>query len=127
MENCRPPVQLQALITAIKLMAEEGKAPLEAKDNPGYYFPLHRLKPILMTLLSPEKDNVNLISRFQEITVYSDALYYTWKCLPSLTPKRQPQEVYIKNLLELIDKIPLPKEEGLAFVLHCLHIVLLST
>ncbi|XP_072765070.1 nucleolar complex protein 4 homolog B isoform X2 [Anoplolepis gracilipes] len=111
MEKCRSTIQLQALTTAIKLLAEEGKAPLEPRDQAGYYFPLHRLKPILMTLLSPEKDNINLISRFQEITEYPDALYYTWKCLPSLTPKRQPQEIYIKNLLELIDKIPLPKEE----------------
>ncbi|XP_032681626.1 nucleolar complex protein 4 homolog B [Odontomachus brunneus] len=110
LENCRPATQLQALTTAIKLMAEEGKAPLEPRDNLGYHFPLLRLKPILMTLLSPEKDNTNLISRFQEITGYPDALYYTWKCLPSLTPKRQPQGIYIKNLLELIHKIPLPKE-----------------
>ncbi|XP_012231731.1 nucleolar complex protein 4 homolog B [Linepithema humile] len=111
MEKCRLVIQLQALTTAIKLMAEEGKTPLQPHENPGYHFPLHRLKPILMTLLSPEKDNTNLISRFQEIIEYPDALYYMWKCLPSLTPKRQPQETYIKNLLELIDKIPLPKEE----------------
>lgn len=109
-EKCKPAVQLQALTTAIKLMAEEGKNPLEPTGNLGYYFPLHRLKPILMSLLSPEKDNANLISRFQEITGYPDALYYTWKCLPSLTPKRQPQEIYIRNLLELIQKLPLPKE-----------------
>lgn len=64
-----------------------------------------------MKLLSSQKDNTNLISRFQEITEYPDVLYYTWKCLPSLTLKGQPQEIYIKNLLELIDKIPLPKEE----------------
>jgi len=111
MEKNRSSIQLQALTTAMKLMAEEGKVLMEPRDNPGYHFPLHRLKPILMTLLSPEKDNTNLISRFQEITVYPDVLYYTWRCLPSLTPKRQPKEVYIKNLLELIDKIPLPKEE----------------
>ncbi|XP_020282505.1 nucleolar complex protein 4 homolog B isoform X1 [Pseudomyrmex gracilis] len=112
MESSRLTIQLQVLTTAIKLMAEEGRTPLEPCDNPGYHFPLHRLRPILMTLLSPEKDNTNLISRFQEIAGYPDALYYTWKCLPSLTPKRQPQEIYIKNLLELIDKIPVPKEEG---------------
>lgn len=111
MEKNRSAVQLQALTTAMKLMAEEGKMLIEPRDNPGYHFPLHRLKPILMTLLSPEKDNTNLISRFQEITVYPDVLYYTWRCLPSLTPKRQPKEIYIKNLLELIDKVPLPKEE----------------
>ncbi|KYN05000.1 PREDICTED: nucleolar complex protein 4 homolog B [Cyphomyrmex costatus] len=111
MEKSRLVIQLQALTTAMKLMAEEGKALMEPRDNPGYHFPLHRLKPILMTLLSPEKDNINLISRFQEVTGCSDVLYYTWRCLPSLTPKRQPKEVYIKNLLELIDKMPLPKEE----------------
>lgn len=115
----RMPVQLQALATAIKLMAEEGKALLEPRDNPSYHFPLHRLKPILMTLLSPEKDNTNLILRFQEIVGYPDALYYAWKCLPSLTPKRQPQEIYIKNLLELIHKMPLPKEgEGMDIYIY---------
>jgi len=113
-DKYRLAIQLQALTTAMKLMAEEGKAPLDCRDNLGYYFPLHRLKPILMVLLSPEKDNTNLISRFQEINGYIDALYYTWKCLPSLTPKRQPQKVYIKNLLELIDKIPLPKESKIS-------------
>ncbi|XP_024891465.1 nucleolar complex protein 4 homolog B [Temnothorax curvispinosus] len=111
MEKNRSTIQLQALTTAMKLMAEEGKAPMEPHDNPGYHFPLHRLKLILMTLLSPEKDNTNLISRFQEITGYPDVLYYTWRCLPSLTPKKPPNEVYTKNLLELIDKIPLPREE----------------
>lgn len=109
-EKCKPSVQHQALITAMKLMAEEGKNPMEPISNLAYYFPLHRLKPILMQLLSPDKDNASLICRFQEITGYLDALYYTWKCLPSLTPKRQPQKTYIRNLLELIDKLPLPKK-----------------
>ncbi|XP_033229282.1 nucleolar complex protein 4 homolog B [Belonocnema kinseyi] len=113
-ERCRPAVQLQALSTGIKLTAEEGKFPLEPIGDLNYYFPLHRLKPLLMALLSPEKDNANLIARFEEISNYPDALYYTYKCLPSLTPKRQPREIYIKNLLELIHKLPLQKdmEEG---------------
>lgn len=103
-------MQLQALSTALKLMAEEGKSPLEPSDNFGYYFPLHRLKPLLMKLLSPDKDNTNLISRFQEIAAYPDALFYIWKSLPSLTPKKQPNDIYISNLLELIDKMPLPND-----------------
>ncbi|XP_012277960.1 nucleolar complex protein 4 homolog A [Orussus abietinus] len=109
-ESSYPVVQSQALATALKLIAEEGKAPLEPTGNLEYYFPLHRLKPVLMRLLSPEKDNMDLIARFQEVSSYSDALYYTWKCLPSLTPKRQPQEVYIRNLLHLIHRLPLPKD-----------------
>ncbi|XP_066584690.1 nucleolar complex protein 4 homolog B isoform X2 [Prorops nasuta] len=110
-ENGKPVVQLQALTTAMKLMAEEGKAPIEPIGEFEYYFPLHRLKLILMTLLSPEKNQTNLITRFQEMTGYMDALYYTWKCLPSLTPKKQPQEIYIHNLLELIHKLQLPTEK----------------
>ncbi|XP_043276228.1 nucleolar complex protein 4 homolog B isoform X2 [Venturia canescens] len=109
-ERGRPATQLQALTTAMKIMAEEGKFPFEPVGELGYYFPLYRLKPILMSLLSPNQDNINLIARLQEITNYTDALYYTWKSLPSLTPKRQPQEIFIKNLLELIHKLPLPKD-----------------
>ncbi|XP_043476919.1 nucleolar complex protein 4 homolog [Leptopilina heterotoma] len=113
-ESCRPTIQLQALSTGLKLMAEEGRYPLEVTRELSYNFPLHRLKPLLMSLLSPEKDNANLIARFEEISNYPDALYYIYKCLPSLTPKRQPREIYIKNLLELIHKLPLQKdiEEG---------------
>ncbi|XP_012266462.1 nucleolar complex protein 4 homolog B [Athalia rosae] len=110
LENSRPAVQLQALSTALKLMAAEGKVPLDPTDTFSYYFPLHRLKPILMKLLSPDKNNTNLIARFQEIASYSDGLYYTWKSLPTLTPRKQPKDMYIKNLLELIDKIPLPED-----------------
>ncbi|XP_011506316.1 PREDICTED: nucleolar complex protein 4 homolog B [Ceratosolen solmsi marchali] len=111
-EDSRNAIQMQALTTAIKLMAAEGKSPLEPVENVEYYFPLHRLKPIIMKLLSPEKENFTLIARFQEISNYSDALYFTWKCLPSLTPKRQPQNVYIRNLLEFVHKLPLPQDNN---------------
>lgn len=111
-EDPREAIQMQALSTAIKLMAAEGKAPLEPVANVEYYFPLHRLKPILMKILSAERDNFSLIARFQEIANYIDALYFTWKSLPSLTPKRQPQNVYIRNLLEFVHKLPLPQENN---------------
>ncbi|XP_034949416.1 nucleolar complex protein 4 homolog B isoform X2 [Chelonus insularis] len=113
-ESDKTATQLQALTTALKLMAEEGKFPIEPTEKHTYYFPLHRLKPILMKLLSPDRDNSSLIARFEEITGYKDALYYTWKSLPSLTPKRQPQELFIKNLLELIHKLSFPKDDELA-------------
>ncbi|XP_014203424.1 nucleolar complex protein 4 homolog [Copidosoma floridanum] len=112
MEDSRPTVQTQALSTAIKLMAAEGKSPLEPVNNIEYYFPLSRLKSIIMKILSPDRDNVSLITRFQEISSYVDALHYTWKSLPSLTPKRQPHNVYIKNLLDFIHKLPLPQESS---------------
>lgn len=107
-ETSKLPIQQQALTTCLKLMASEGKFPFEETGKFSYYFPLNRLKSILRKLLSPDRDNTNLISRFQEITCYTDALYYTWKSLPQLTPKCQPKEIFINNLLELIDKIALP-------------------
>ncbi|KAJ8679896.1 hypothetical protein QAD02_015683 [Eretmocerus hayati] len=110
MDDTREPVQIQALTTALKLMAAEGQSPVEPIENVDYYFPLHRLKLIIMRLLSPDRDNSCLIARFQEISGYLDALYFTWKCLPSLTPKRQPENVYIRNLLEFVHKMPLPQE-----------------
>lgn len=112
LESSRAAVQLQALSTALKLMAAQGQRPLEPAENVGYYFPLHRLRPILMKLLSPDRDNTSLIARFQEMAEYKDALYFTWKSLPALTPKKQPNDTYINNLLELIDKMPLPKDGG---------------
>lgn len=91
-------------------MAEEGKHPIDARENHAYFFPVHRLKSILMALLSPDQDNTHLISKFEEILGYKDALYYTLKTLPSLTPKRQPHKLFIKNLLELINRLALAKE-----------------
>ncbi|XP_057327744.1 nucleolar complex protein 4 homolog [Microplitis mediator] len=109
-ESDKISTQTQALTTAIKLMAEEGKYPIDVPENHGYIFPVHRLKSILMTLLSPDRDNSNIISKFEEIIGYKDALYYVLKTLPSLTPKRQPRKLFIKNLLELINRLPLTKE-----------------
>lgn len=111
-DDSREAVQTQALTTAIKLMAAEGKAPLEPVENVEYYFPLRRLKSIIMKLLSPDKEYFSLIARFQEISNYLDALYFSWRSLPSLTPKRQPPNFYIRNLLEFIHKMPVPQENS---------------
>ncbi|XP_015114111.1 nucleolar complex protein 4 homolog B [Diachasma alloeum] len=117
--DSRQSLQLQSLSTSLKLLSQEGKTPIEPTGDLSYYFPLHRLKPLLMRLLSPDRDNAPLVSRFQEITSYRDALYYTWKSLPALTPKRQPPDLFIKNLLDLIDKIPLPNEDEPSQELLC--------
>ncbi|XP_011302242.1 nucleolar complex protein 4 homolog B [Fopius arisanus] len=117
--DSRQSLQLQSLSTSLKLLSQEGRTPIEPTGDLSYYFPLHRLKPLLMRLLSPDRDNVALLSRFQEMSSYQDALYYTWKSLPALTPKRQPPDLFIKNLLELLDKIPLPKDEEIPQELLC--------
>ena len=111
--DSRHAVQMQALGTAIKLMAAEGKSPIDKVENVEYYFPLQKLKAILMKILSPDKDNSALINRFQEMSNYADASYFIWKCLPALCPKKQPQNMYITNLLEFIHKMPLQENKGL--------------
>ncbi|CAD6234202.1 GSCOCG00007647001-RA-CDS [Cotesia congregata] len=111
-ESDRTVIQNQALTTAINMMAQEGKHPIDARENHAYFFPVHRLKSILMALLSPDQDNTHLISKFEETLEYKDALYYTLKTLPSLTPKRQPHKLFIKNLLELINRLALAKENA---------------
>jgi hypothetical protein len=61
--------------------------------------------------LSSECITENLLSRFQEFTAYGDVLYYVWKLLPAVVLNKQhPNEIFIKNFLSLLDKIPIPKE-----------------
>ncbi|KAL7294525.1 hypothetical protein TKK_0012055 [Trichogramma kaykai] len=99
--------QTQALTTAINLMVAEGNSPIDPVANVQHYFPVHRLKLIMMKLLSADKNNTALIERFQEVTGYSDVLFHTWRSLPTLTPKTQPPDFYIKNLLEFLKLLPL--------------------
>lgn len=38
-------------------------------------------------------------------------MYYVWKLLPAVVLNKQhPNEIFIKNFLSLLDKIPIPKE-----------------
>lgn len=94
----------------MKFIAWEGKYPLDAEEP---NFPISKLKAILTKLLSSNSNTSHLITSLQEYTAYSDVLYITWKLLPGLTPKAQPNsEIFIKNLLELIDKAPVEKHDG---------------
>lgn len=67
-----------------------------------------------MKLLSSDQNNTNLIEKYQEYTVYLDVLYYTWKILPPLTPKTHPNETFIINYLNLIDKLGLPSSDEIS-------------
>jgi hypothetical protein len=68
-------------------------------------------QPVVLELLSSERSTEHLLSRFQEFTAYEDVLYYVWKLLPTVVlNKQQPSEIFIKNFLSLMDKIPIPKE-----------------
>jgi hypothetical protein len=68
-------------------------------------------QPVVQELLSSDCITENLLLRFQEFTAYGDVLYYVWKLLPTVVLNKQhPSEIFIKNFLSLLDKIPVPKE-----------------
>ncbi|KAK7866877.1 hypothetical protein R5R35_006041 [Gryllus longicercus] len=106
--------QLQALSTMMKLLALEGRYPLEDTPKGEFYFPVQRLQFIILALLSSEQNMTDPLIRFQEFTSYYDVLYFVWKMLPNIAlSQKKPNEIFIKNFLLLIDKIPLPTEEEL--------------
>lgn len=91
----------------MNMLAQEGKSPLDSKGPHDAPVPLNRLKPILMRLLSNKLNRGPLINKYTEYLLYNDILCYTWKLLPSLTTKANPNEIYIMNYLLLLEKLQL--------------------
>ncbi|CAG9773805.1 unnamed protein product [Ceutorhynchus assimilis] len=106
MEHDNPKVTIQALSTAMNLLAMEGKYPMErAGATTENFVPANKLKSILMKLLTSKQNNINLINKYTEYLLYDDILFVTWKLLPSLTAKSNPNQVYIMNYLMLLEKL----------------------
>ncbi|XP_055701877.1 nucleolar complex protein 4 homolog B isoform X2 [Phlebotomus papatasi] len=111
---------IQALATAMNLLALEGQFPIDYVTDASYYFPCSKLRSILQCLLSADKANDHLISRFQEFTAYHDILQHSWKFLPGLTPRGQiPSETYVGNYLNLINAMPIKSAEQEQIHLLC--------
>nr|XP_023023522.1 nucleolar complex protein 4 homolog B [Leptinotarsa decemlineata] len=98
-------IQTQGLCTAMSLIAWEGKYPLEPKGSLDNYVPLTKLKYVLMRILSNKQNNTHLISKYTEYLQFDDILFFTWKILPSLTAKCNPNDVYIMNYLLFLEKL----------------------
>ncbi|KAJ6624620.1 Nucleolar complex protein 4 like A [Pseudolycoriella hygida] len=97
----------QALVTAMHLLSQEGKHPIEHTTDSNY-FPINRFRNILLRLLSSDRLNHHLIMRFKEYSAYTDVLFYAWKLLPGITPKGKPSsDIYIQNYLDLLASIPI--------------------
>ncbi|CAH1104389.1 unnamed protein product [Psylliodes chrysocephalus] len=105
MENASPKIQTQGLSTAMNLLSYEGKYPLESKGTFENYVPLSKLKSILIKMLSNKQNNVQLVNKYTEYLLFDDILFFTWKLLPSLTAKSNPNETYIMNYLALLEKL----------------------
>jgi U3 small nucleolar RNA-associated protein 19 len=91
----------------MNILSHEGKFPLETKGSLDFYVPLNRVKPILRKLLFNKHNNTELINKYTEYLLYNDILFFTWKLLPSLTDKTNPNETYIMNYLQLLEKLQL--------------------
>jgi U3 small nucleolar RNA-associated protein 19 len=100
-------IQIQGLSTAMNILSHEGKFPLETKGSLDFYVPLNRVKPILRKLLFNKHNNTELINKYTEYLLYNDILFFTWKLLPSLTDKTNPNETYLMNYLQLLEKLQL--------------------
>lgn len=101
----------EGLSTAMNLLSYEGKYPLEPKAEVDCYVPVNRLKAILMKLLSNKTNNASLINKYEEYLMYDDVLLFTWKILPYLTAKSNPNDVYIMNYLLLLEKLHLEQNK----------------
>ncbi|CAH1178914.1 unnamed protein product [Phaedon cochleariae] len=105
LEHSSQKVQMQGLATAMNILSHEGRFPLESKGSFDNYVPLMKLKSVLMKLLSNKQNNMQLINKYTEYLLFDDVLFFTWKILPSLTAKSNPNEVYIMNYLILLEKL----------------------
>nr|CAH7765412.1 unnamed protein product [Callosobruchus chinensis] len=105
LENPSPKIQAQALSTAMNIISAEGKCPLETSIRLDNYVPLTKLKAVLDKMLSSNQNNMLIINKYTEFLLYDDILFFTWKLLPTLTPRYNPSEVYIMNYLMLLHKL----------------------
>lgn len=95
----------------MNLLGYEGRYPLEQKNSLDCYVPVNKLKTILMRLLSNKVNTAALINKYQEFLAYDDILFFTWKVLPQLTAKSNPNDVYILNYLLLLEKLQLGRNK----------------
>ncbi|XP_063245190.1 nucleolar complex protein 4 homolog B isoform X2 [Bacillus rossius redtenbacheri] len=102
-------VQIQAVSTLMKLVCQEAKHPYVSSSTKKS-FPLKRLKLILLALLSSEKSMSLALSRFQEFTEKPNVFYFVWSLLPNIARTvKHPNQIFIKNFLDLVSKVPVPK------------------
>lgn len=108
----------KGLSTAMNLLGHEGRYPLEPKNSLDCYVPVNKLKTILMRLLSNKVNTAALINKYQEYLAYDDILFFTWKVLPQLTAKCNPNDVYILNYLLLLEKLQLARNKETQFLCY---------
>uniref|UniRef100_A0A1I8M756 CCAAT-binding factor domain-containing protein n=1 Tax=Musca domestica TaxID=7370 RepID=A0A1I8M756_MUSDO len=109
-ENCEKSQDAsQALSCCMKLLAAEGKYPINVSEEP-LNFPRKRLRGIIEKLLSENRLMPTLISSFKEFAEYLDVVQNCWFILSSMVKKSMTQTENVAiNCLHLINAIPLNK------------------
>lgn len=100
----------------MNILGHEGRFPLETKSTFDNYVPLQKLKGILVKILSNSQDNAQLINKYTEYLLYDDILFFTWKLLPFLTAKTNPDEVYILNYLQFLGKLQVSRNNEIQYL-----------
>ncbi|XP_049311373.1 nucleolar complex protein 4 homolog A isoform X1 [Bactrocera dorsalis] len=109
-ESEKPAEAAQALVSSMKLLAAEGKHPLDKCDEPCK-FPKQRLRSILQKLVSATKSQSTLLQRFKEYSEYLDVVFYSWKLMQQLATRAAfANDVFACNYLELINVLPVTKD-----------------
>lgn len=104
----KPHESSQALVSCMKLLAAEGKYPLNTEEP--LRFPRPRLRHILEKLISPKRLQTAAIQSFKEYADYLDVLQNCWQILPNLVKKENFKvETVALNYLELINALPVNK------------------
>ncbi|KAL9878299.1 nucleolar complex protein 4 homolog A [Glossina fuscipes] len=100
---------VQALSSCMKLLAAEGKYPLDGAEA---QFPQLRLHNILQKLLSVDRLHLNTIQHLKDYTVNVDFVQYCWRLLQHNLLKKSTlkHETFALNFLELIHTLPVSKE-----------------
>lgn len=99
----------QSLITCMKLLAAEGKYPLDNED--ALHFPRKRLRSILDCIISEKRSQLSVIQSFKEYAQYLDVVQNCWNTLSIIIKKAASfkNETWALNYLELANAIPLSK------------------
>jgi U3 small nucleolar RNA-associated protein 19 len=107
-----------ALVNSMKLLATEGKYPMEPVSETSPYFPSKSLLDIVEAIITPPRAMDLLISRYQEYIEYHDVKYHTLKALHSILKQRREDiasgdvdpddETFTSNTFNMLSSIQFP-------------------
>ncbi|XP_073834900.1 nucleolar complex protein 4 homolog A [Musca autumnalis] len=100
----------QALVSCMKLLAAEGKYPINVDEEP-LHFPRKRLRSIIEKLVTEKRlIQTAIIQSFKEYAEYLDVVQNCWFVLSSMVKKTMTQNENVAiNCLNLINALPLNK------------------